>query len=148
METAKLTAVLSRGVTGLQSQSLDLPEFDDQSTFAATQNPTQKKKQFFRFVVLPKSGPNETPSKYIKEFFSRRDDQPCPKSPEPSTLSWCADQPEMPGTNGNGIQFVVLHRKIRGVDFCSTFLASWDTKPNMDGCLFVLLFNRQEFWVN
>ncbi len=46
METAKeLTAVLTRGVTGLQSQSLDLPEFDDQSTFAATKIPRKQKKE-------------------------------------------------------------------------------------------------------
>ena len=44
METVvsgQLTAVLSRGATGLQSQSLDLPEFDDQSTFAAKNFPTK-----------------------------------------------------------------------------------------------------------
>ena len=73
METVvsgQLTAVLSRGATGLQSQSLDLPEFDDQSTFAATKIPQKyHRRQFFQIrLFLPKSGPTEKPS-YIKEFF-------------------------------------------------------------------------------
>lgn len=50
METVvsgQLTAVLSRGATGLQSQSLDLPEFDDQSTFAATKIPQKYHRRQF-----------------------------------------------------------------------------------------------------
>lgn len=123
METVvsgQLTAVLSRGATGLQSQSLDLPEFDDQSTFAAKNFPTKRtqKAVFSDSFVFTQIRPNGTTELHKGVFF------PCPKSPSSMELM-LASRLKCPATEMESslIQFVgfVTTRNFPGVFFFHIF---------------------------